>query len=187
MAKKAQEARSYPVPMDFFVQKLRMIDQAGLNVNLKSENPTPTGVWFRILHGFSMASYGEKITVTLENLGGGTGVHILSECGMPTQVVDWGKNASNVRAIFAYLEQGLPMGQPMNAPQAAYAAQQPAYDPRGGYASQQPAQPTYAQQPVQPAYAAQQPVPQANRFCPGCGAPAAPGANFCGHCGARLG
>ena len=187
MGKKHQEARSYPVPMDFFVQKLRAINQAGLNVELKSENPTPTGVWFRIHHGVTFTSWGEKITVTLQNLGNGTGVDILSECGMPTQVVDWGKNASNVQVLFAYLEQGLPVGQPMNAPQAAYAAQQPAYDPRAGYASQQPAQPTYAQQPAQPVYGAQQPAPQANRFCPGCGAPVVPGANFCGHCGARLG
>ena len=156
MAKKAQEARSYPVPMDFFVQKLRMIDQAGLNVNLKSENPTPTGVWFRILHGFSMASYGEKITVTLENLGGGTGVHILSECGMPTQVVDWGKNASNVRVIFAYLEQGLPVGQPMNAPQQP--AQPWAQQQTQPWVQQQ-AQP-WTQQPQQPPI--QQPVPQAD-------------------------
>lgn len=185
MGKKHQEARSYPVPMDFFVQKLRAINQAGLNVELKSENPTPTGVWFRIHHGVTFTSWGEKITVTLQNLGNGTGVDILSECGMPTQVVDWGKNASNVQVLFAYLEQGLPVGQPMNAPQAAYAAQQPVYDTRAGYAApQQQAQPACAAQ--QPVYAAQQPAPQANRFCPGCGAPVVPGANFCGHCGARL-
>ena len=108
MAKRHQETRTYPVPMGFFVQKLRSINGAGLNVTLKSENPVENGVWYRIHHGTSFASWGEKITVTLENGGTSSRVTVLSECGMPTQVIDWGKNASNVRAVFAYLEKGMP-------------------------------------------------------------------------------
>ena len=64
-----------------------------LDMSLKSENPTNTGVWFRIHHGMSMVSYGEKIAVTLTPDGNGTHVHILSECGMPTQLVDYGETA----------------------------------------------------------------------------------------------
>lgn len=140
MAKKAQEMRSYAVPMDFFAQKMRGIDSAGLNVSLKSENPTAEGVWFRVLHGMSWASYGEKITVTLTGTAGGTQVHILSECGMPTQIVDYGKNASNVRAIFQYLEKGLPApGQEI--PAAAPAPAAPAGAPRFCTACGSPLQP----------------------------------------------
>jgi len=77
MAKKSDERRSYPVNINFFVDKCRNIDSAGLRVNLKSENPTPDGgVWFRILHGMSAASYGEKITVTLTPTPSGTDVHV---------------------------------------------------------------------------------------------------------------
>ncbi len=102
MGAKSQSAKTYPVPIDYFVGKLRAVGTAGLNVALKSENPMPNGVWFRIHHGTTFTSWGEKITVTLTDLGGATAVDILSECGMPTQVVDWGKNASNVRVLFDY-------------------------------------------------------------------------------------
>ena len=75
-----------------------------LRTELKSENPTPTGVWFRLHHGVTFTSWGEKITVTLtplrENV---TQVTIHSECGMPTQVIDWGKNKQVVCNIYEYL------------------------------------------------------------------------------------
>lgn len=85
----------------------RRIEQAALDLSFKSENPAGSGIWFRIHHNMSMASWGEKITITLTPEGSGTRVHILSECGMPTQIVDYGKNAENVAAIFRYLEQGV--------------------------------------------------------------------------------
>ena len=69
MAKRAEDRKTYNgVPMDYFVQKCRAIDGAGLNVNLKSENPGDNGsMWFRVHHGMTMTSYGEKITITLTN------------------------------------------------------------------------------------------------------------------------
>ena len=79
-----------------------------LNLELKSENPDGERVWYRFHHGVTFTSWGEKITITLtprsENL---TSVVILSECGMPTQFIDWGKNKSNVNNIFKYIEQTL--------------------------------------------------------------------------------
>lgn len=120
MARRADEKRSYPVNINYFADKSRNINSAGLNLSFQSENPTPDGgVWFRIIHGMSFSSYGEKITITLTPTPTGTDVHILSECGMPTQLVDYGKNKSNVQVIFNYLEQGMPMAGAYAAPQAA--------------------------------------------------------------------
>ena len=183
MGAKSQDARLYPVPIGYFVEKLRNIDHGGLNLNLKSENPIPSGVWFRIHHGATFTSWGEKITVTLEYFGASTGVSVLSECGLPTQVVDWGKNASNVRAIFAYLEKDMPAPAPGAYPAAP---QQP-----GAYAPQPAANPVpAAAQPAasQPAPAdTRGPAQTAPRFCPGCGKPVQAGAKFCSGCGTRLG
>ena len=76
-----------------------------LRTEIKSVNPTPTGVWYRIHHGASFTSWGEKITITLTMLGEAmTQVNIHSECGMPTQVIDWGKNKQVVCNVYEYLE-----------------------------------------------------------------------------------
>ena len=106
MAANYQETRVYRCLISGFVEELRSQRFCSvLNLELKSENPLPTGVWYRFHHGMSMASYGEKITVTLNAMNDGSlQVTIHSECGMPTQVVDWGKNKSNVEVIFNYLE-----------------------------------------------------------------------------------
>ena len=162
MAASAQEGRIYPVAMDFVLWKLRNIETAGLNLSLKSENPEQNGsIWFRIHHGMSMASYGEKITVTVAPAQGGTSIHILAQCGLPTQVIDYGKNKKNVAAIFRYIEDGM---------NAAPPAQQYAAQP--------------VQQPVQQPVA--QPAPGAVKYCPNCGAPNNPQSNFCIQCGTRL-
>ena len=76
-----------------------------LRVAIKSENPTQTCIWYRIHHGVTFTSWGEKITVTLTPVDDNmTQVSILSECGMPTQVIDWGKNRQVVNNIYKYLE-----------------------------------------------------------------------------------
>ena len=123
MGAKAEESRVYNVTGDRMVAAIRRIPNAGLNISLTSENPTPTGIWFRFVHGMSFRSYGEKITVTLTPHGPTTDIHILSECGMPTQIIDYGKNRSNVTAIYQFIDSDLgvvpPAQQP--APQAAAA------------------------------------------------------------------
>ena len=119
MAAQAQERRQYAAPIAFFVDKVRLIGSAGLNLSITSENPTPEGVWFRILHGGSYKSYGEKITITLTPTPAGTDILIHSECGMPTQLFDGGKNKSNVAVIFRYLEAGMPQPAPLPVQQPA--------------------------------------------------------------------
>lgn len=109
-----------------------------------------------------MMSYGEKITITLLPYGSGTRVHVHSTCGLPTQVIDYGKNRQNVNNIFKYLEDGIA---------SAAAAIQP--------------QRTVAPQP-QRTVAPQQPGLQAQRdfiFCTECGARNPWRSRFCSSCG----
>ena len=104
MAHSAQEARVLNRNIETIKDKIRQIGSSNLNVVIKSENNTNTGCWFRIHHGMSFVSYGEKITVTLTYLGEDkTQIDVVSECGMPTQIIDYGKNKKNVAAIFNYI------------------------------------------------------------------------------------
>ncbi len=141
---------------------------AKLNLDFKSENPTATNVWFRFHHGVTFTSWGEKITITLTPANNATQVHIRSECAMPTQVADWGKNKQVVSNIYEYLK--------------ANTAGAPAYrpNPTPAQAAPQPQAPV-CQQPV----AAAQPQ-AAKAFCTACGKPLANGNLFCGYCGAKV-
>ena len=123
-----------------------------------------------------MKSYGEKITVTLTDLGGtATNVRIHSECGMPTQLMDLGKNMENVTYLFGFLTQGLPQVQYQPQP-----VRQPVQQPYQA----QPA----VQQPYQAVRTQQQEQPQAAgpKFCFRCGAKLTPGAKFCTSCGGKI-
>ena len=185
MAKRAEDRKTYNgVPMDYFVQKCRAIDGAGLNVNLKSENPGDNGsMWFRVHHGMTMTSYGEKITITLTPVANGTDVHILSECAMPTQLVDYGKNKQNCAAIFGYFDKGIQQiaAAPMTNDRSMTYAQ-----PQAGMMGQQPQPvPVPVVQP-QVQQAAPQAAAQPFVFCVECGAKNDRSANFCMKCGAKL-
>ena len=189
MAKRAEDRKIYDrVPMEYFLARCRMIDRAGLNVTIKSENPESDGsVWFRLHHGMTMQSYGEKITITLRPRTDGTDVHILSECAMPTQIVDYGKNKQNCAAIFRYIDAGIiPADAPKKAAPQSPAMQQPVQQ---GIPVQQPS-------PVQPGTPVQQPSsiqPEAPMpgllpyvFCTECGTKNERSSNFCKICGAKL-
>ena len=184
MAHQAEMQKSYKTAISYFVEKVRAIDGAGLRLSLKCENPAEDGsVWFRVLHGMTAASYGEKITITLKPTEDGTNVHILSVCGMPTQIMDMGKNKSNCEAIFKYLEQGIesaPAASPAPAP-AAEPAPAPAADP-----SPYPV----AQPDIFPLeHPEDGPAPETKRthiYCAQCGTKNEITSKFCFQCGSRL-
>ena len=120
MARSAQEERIINQPIAEIIGKMRTIGSEK-NFALRSENPSPQGVWFRVHHGVSMTSYGEKVTVTLTDMGAQTKVNIHSECAMPTQLFDMGKNAKVVKYIFDFIERpsAAPSAAPQPVPQAA--------------------------------------------------------------------
>ena len=172
MAHQAEMQKDYNVAITYFIQKMRAIESAGLRFILKSENPAEGGsVWFRLHSGMSAKSYGEKITITLRPTAYGTNVHIHSECGLPTQLMDLGKNKSNCEAIFNYLEQGIASAPAAAAYTAAYT---PAPAPAPTYTAPAPA-PAPTPAPV-PAYI----------YCTQCGTQNASTNRFCKQCGKQL-
>lgn len=188
MARQSQEERILNMPIDVVVQKMRNVG-AEYNFALRSENPIPNaGVWFRVHHGASFTSWGEKITVTLTPMGQQTRVHIHSECGMPTQIIDYGKNAQVVKYLFEYLYRptpGVPVPQqvpPQNIQQTPPVQQTQQQN------VQQPAPMPQAQPQPMPAQQDQQtPAAVQPRFCTKCGSPVnTPNALFCTKCGNKL-
>lgn len=75
-----------------------------LDLTLKSGNRTQTGICFCFEHRTSLSSWGEVITITLTPVGEEqVKVEVLSKCGFPLQLFDWGKNKENVNAIMQYI------------------------------------------------------------------------------------
>ncbi len=106
MAAQFQDTKVYNYPIIYFLNELRSTRLCNeLRLTLKSETPETDHIRFSFNHGVSMSSWGEKITVTVTPLSDSvTSLHIHSECGMPTQVIDWGKNKKNVNSLFSHLE-----------------------------------------------------------------------------------
>lgn len=65
------------------------------------EDPYQNGARFVFNSGMNFASWGETIYITVLPVGPrSTSIEVRSECALPTQIIDYGKNASNVRDIF---------------------------------------------------------------------------------------
>lgn len=80
-----------------------------LKLEFQSEISNESGIWYCFNHGVTFSSWGEKITLVLSPISQGqTRVDISSECSLPTQVIDWGKNKQNTTAIFNYIISYLP-------------------------------------------------------------------------------
>ena len=168
MAKSSQ--KSYVIDKDLNSIRRVILDPtfaSSLRIDMKSENPMQNGVWYRFHHGTTFTSWGEKITITLTVINNNsTSVHIHSECGMPTQIVDWGKNTQNIHAIIECMERYLgthanfvltpPQPVPPVVPQPIQPMQQaPQY--------QRPPMPQQNPQPMQQAPQYQRPpMPQQN-------------------------
>ena len=66
------------------------------------------GVEFELIHSISFSSWGENILLHLGPINETqTRVDIKSECSLPTQMFDWGKNKKNVVTIMNYLLNGI--------------------------------------------------------------------------------
>ncbi len=56
---------------------------------------------------WTMKSFGEHISVTIEEKDDGVRVHFRSNCKLETQLFDWGKNKKNARCFFRELSNNL--------------------------------------------------------------------------------
>ena len=66
----------------------------------KVEEASPDGGSLKARTGFSFRSWGENISVQVDDAGT---VQVTSQCLLPTQFVDYGKNKSNVSRFLAGL------------------------------------------------------------------------------------
>ena len=66
----------------------------------KVEEANPDAGSLRARAGFSFRSWGESISVQVDDAGT---VQVTSQCVLPTQFVDYGKNKSNVTRFLAGL------------------------------------------------------------------------------------
>ncbi len=129
MAAKSRLMKVYPVQIGYFIEKLRAVAFNLQKFTYSYEHPIPGGVIVVLDHSMSFSSWGEEIKVTLLNGGNQTTVDICSECSMPTQIIDWGKNTENLNMLFNYLEYGMPTTQ-------GFANQPPQFNNTQGFNAQ---------------------------------------------------
>ena len=184
MAAKSQNSKVYPLPVQCFVLEMRAQPiRDFMKIKWVAEDRLPNGaLHYQYQHGVGMASWGETIDIWLTALGErATQVDIRSECYLPTQVVDWGKNKENVVNLFNYLDYCVNTYLANNGENAPIPqVELPGMPPQPPV--QQPVQPQPMQPPVQQAQY-QQP-PQA--VCPTCRVALPQGAHFCPNCGTKL-
>ncbi len=90
---------------------------SALKLTADFNRQTPQGGMYHFKRGITLTTWGEEITVTLMPIDTfNCNVEVKSECRMPTQVVDWGKNRSNVEAVFVYIFKNIARYAPVSAP-----------------------------------------------------------------------
>ncbi len=97
MAAKFKHTETYPLAK---AELLEQVKRALAHCKFKI---TEIGEDEGVIHAKSAVnfwSWREKIEVNIDADGS---VSMKSECVLPTQVVDWGKNKKNVQQFFAYL------------------------------------------------------------------------------------
>lgn len=104
MAAKSEQSVLLNKPFQQVLLAARNIANINRAYTYSSESAYQNGCRVNLSRGMSMTSWGEKITVTLLPVNEyQTGVTVYSECAMPTQIIDWGKNKENVAAILNIL------------------------------------------------------------------------------------
>ena len=172
MAANANESRTYNVAAATLYATLNSVQfSSELRIELKSENFMTGGRWYRFHHGTTFSSWGEKITITVNEISPVcTRVDIRSECGMPTQIVDWGKNRQNIAAIFAYFDRYLLASQ-FSVTDFSYTQPQIQEEQ------------SFAQPQMQPQTQYFANTDTGVRFCTGCGTKISAEDRFCYRCG----
>ena len=153
-----------------------VLNDAGFHNALKfrfiSRAPMQNGMKFCFASDVNFSSWGENIDIDVFYVNDNASqVVIKSECSLPTQIIDWGKNKSNVNKIYNQLISVL-----ASAPVAPQMPMQPV-------APEVPVAPVEPQAPAQPVAP---PAPTSPKFCSKCGASLTAGSNFCQVCGNKV-
>lgn len=131
-----------------------------LQLKFMFETYVQGGMMYQFSNGFNLASWGENINITVLYFNESSSyVIIKSECVFPTQIIDWGKNKSNVDKIYNHLMVCMAYNLNFN-----YVPYQPVNDQNFG--SQQ-----FQQAPI---------------FCRACGTQLTLESSFCHKCGTQV-
>lgn len=80
----------------------------GTELTFAAHIPTPNQITFRFTTGVSFTSWGEIVNITIAAIGNNqVQMSIDSECAMPTQIIDYGKNRRNVERVANYVNQNI--------------------------------------------------------------------------------
>ena len=146
-----------------------------------SRAPIQNGMKFCFASDVNFSSWGENIDIDVFYVNDNASqVVIKSECSMPTQIIDWGKNKSNVNKIYNQLISVL-----ASAPVAPQMPMQPVA-PVAPVAPEQPVTPPAPVAPQPPVVPVAPPAPTSPKFCSKCGASLTAGSNFCQVCGNKV-
>ncbi len=103
MAANYRDARVFNENINAIAQMLRVIEANVKGMKYVVEYAQPYGAVVQISHRLSFTSWGEDIKVMLTIQGDNTLVDVNSECVLPTQIIDLGKNKENVNKIINYI------------------------------------------------------------------------------------
>ncbi len=164
MAAKQYKGKTYNVPAHILtniVKSQNFISATALTVTSFDDYM----MTYRFKHGISLSSWGETVTIQITRMAENvTNMNVISECALPTQLVDWGKNTENINKIYNYMDRAVPVA--MSAPAAQNAV------PPQGY-NQRPPMMNHQTNEV--------------KRCVNCGAQLMNGAVFCTACGSKVG
>ena len=105
MAAKSNDRVIVTAQLMFLVERLRRIQ--GYKV-VREYADGRGGAILELSHGINLLSWGEDIKIDIYPCSEQqTVVEIVSECAMPTQIIDWGRNSTNIKEIMTYLLNGL--------------------------------------------------------------------------------
>lgn len=99
-----KESKAYNKPVDELTE---LVDNALDDINAKKIMHNSDDRFFIAKLGSSIWSWSETIEIKLKSSEQNTIVSFSSQCSLPTQVVDWGKNHRNSKRFFKSLEKEL--------------------------------------------------------------------------------
>ncbi|MBN1922797.1 MAG: hypothetical protein JW892_16225 [Anaerolineae bacterium] len=82
-----------------FEQVVPVVEQALLKIGAKISDSDPSSGSIKAKRGVSLKSWGDNITISIARSQSGCHVDVLSECALPTQVIDWGSNENNIQKL----------------------------------------------------------------------------------------
>ena len=97
MTAKFEDSRKYNLGKSQLIENVKT---ALKKCKFRIKHIDEDGGLIRAKSRLSFWSWTEKIDVKIEDNGT---VRMKSECSLPTQIIDWGKNKRNVRKFFSYL------------------------------------------------------------------------------------